>query len=496
MSQYPTLNQIFLQRVQESGGKVAVSDERGELTFQQLGGFALAVAALLDEDAGGVKASENVAILVPTVKEFPAAYFGVLLSGRTPVPVNYLLEEAELAIVLQDAQVNTVIASRFFAKAVDGKLPRVHYLEDFTPAGVMKAATTYRPTAQPAPGDVATLLYTSGTTGRPKGVELTHENLSSNIVGTREAIHVTADDSLLGVLPMFHSFALTVTMNLPIAVGASAHYMTRFVAAKALDVLREKQLTILPLVPSMYRALIRSASRVEDLQHNLRIAAAGGEPLPGDVAQAFHGVFGVEILEGYGLTETSPVLSFNRPEAFRHETVGQPLDNLELGIFDDDGKRLGTDVDGEIWARGPSIMRGYRNRPEETAAVLDGEGWFKTGDIGRIDGEGFVKITGRKKEMIISGGENIYPREIEDALSSHAQVFEAAVIGVPDKLRGEMPYGFVALHEGATVTVDELREHARQHIADYKVPRKIEVLAELPHSPTGKILKRQLSPAE
>jgi long-chain acyl-CoA synthetase len=490
-----TVPAIFEHAARRWPRQVAVQDDRGKLTFGQVAKVASALANRLEQvRTDDPPPGQNVGIMMPTIKEFPAAYYAVHLCGLTPVPINFLLDPAELQVIVEDAGLTTIIGVRYFEEQLTGLVPRVLYLEDLSVPRVLLTRTR-RPSTGIDPDEVATLLYTSGTTGRPKGVELTHRNLVSNVEACMRAARVTQQDVVLGVLPFFHSFALTVTMNLTFACGVRTWYQPRFVARRLLDLIQNEGITLMPLIPSMYRMLNRSAERLAPVQHRLRVVISGGEPLPRDVAVDFERCFELPLLEGYGLTETSPVLSINRPGQNRPGTVGTPLDNLEVMILGEDGGPAPPDTDGEILVRGPSIMAGYRNQPEETAQVLDADGWFHTGDVGRLDAEGYLRITGRQKDLIISSGENIYPREIEDALTSHPAVFEAAVIGVPDRMRGEMPYGFVACVEGQTVTQEELREHLRGLIAEYKIPRTVEILPELPHAPTGKILKRTLRPA-
>ena len=491
----PTVAELFHRASIRWKRRVAVGDDRGHLTYGQVAKLASAIARRLErvppmEPLPG----ERVGLMIPTIKEFPAAYYAVLMVGRTPVPLNYLLDSEELLMIIEDAGITTVIATRHFSRLLEGLVPRIIYLEDLSLLGVL-LTPTMAPVPDQDPDGVATLLYTRGTTGRPKGVELTNRNLTSNVAACLPAAQVRETDVVLGALPFFHSFALTVTMNLVFTVGVRAYYIPRFNARQVLGLLRTEKITLVPLVPSMYRMLCRSAGKGASLQeHSLRVVIAGGEPLPREVAEEFESVFGIPLLEGYGLTETAPVLCINRPDRNRPGTVGEPLENVEIRIIDEAGRELPAGQDGEIVARSPCVMRGYRNQVAETAAVLKEGGWFHTGDMGRLDEDGFLRITGRKKELIISSGENIYPREIEDALTTHPAVYEAAVIGVPDRARGEVPHAFISCTEGDSVSPEALREHLRGLIADYKVPRVIEVREELPHAPTGKILKRALEP--
>jgi long-chain acyl-CoA synthetase len=348
-----------------------------------------------------------------------------------------------------------------------------------------------------APEDVAALLYTSGTIYHPKGVMQTHANLLSNIDACLRAMEINEEDVFLALLPTFHTFGLTCIFLLPLLTGGQVHFVQRFIPAAVVREMRESGATIFMGVPSMYKALLKSFAEGNSAAGGfpaLRLCVSGGEALPVEIGQKFEKASGVALVEGYGMTETSPVISLNRSGKAKWGTVGQALDNVDVGIFDDAGGRLKSCMDGEIWVKGPSVMKGYWNLAAETAEVLTAEGWLKTGDMGQIDDEGFIKITGRKKEMIISAGKNIYPVEIERALEEHPNVFEAAVIGVPDEVRGEVPVAFVVPMQGAEIEQVMLFAHCRERLSPFKLPKKINVVKELPHTLTGKVLKRALRP--
>jgi long-chain acyl-CoA synthetase len=280
---------------------------------------------------------------------------------------------------------------------------------------------------------------------------------------------------------------------LPLATGASAVYTARFVPRKLVELAKTHRPTALVAIPSMYNALrlLRDAGR-EDLA-SLRFAVSGGEPLPEAVYDGFRERFGIEINEGYGLTETAPVTNWCRPQEQRRKCVGRALPGIDQRIVGPDGKVLGPNEDGEVRMKGPNIMKGYLNLPDETAAVFDDAGYFKTGDMGRLDEQGFLSITGRIKEMLIIGGENVFPREIEEVLNRHESVKDSAVIGMHDTMRGEVALAFVELKEGATFDEAALKSWCREHIAGFKVPRDIRLVKELPRNPTGKIMRRKLS---
>ncbi|MBK8270071.1 MAG: AMP-binding protein [Planctomycetes bacterium] len=340
--------------------------------------------------------------------------------------------------------------------------------------------------------DTAVLLYTSGTSGKPKGVCQTYGNLRSNIDACIERAQLKADHHFLGLVPLFHSFGLTAMLLVPIRLGASAYYLPRFQPNAVIDAIREQKVSVTMLVASMYAALLRSKTGGPDDFKSLEFAIAGGEAFPDAVFHAFKARFGVEVLQGYGMSEASPVVSLNTPWEHKIGTVGQAIPNVTVSAFDDNGNQLPAGKIGELWVKGPNVMKGYFKKSDETTAVLTDDGWYKSGDMGVVDSDGFIKITGRKKEMIIVGGENVYPREIESVLEQHPAVSEAAVIGQKDESRGEVVVAFAILHEGADATDIELRDFCRDKIAGFKIPRRVIIAKELPRGATGKILKRKL----
>jgi long-chain acyl-CoA synthetase len=323
-------------------------------------------------------------------------------------------------------------------------------------------------------------------------VELSARALRSNCDAITAAAELKPGDRFLGVLPPFHVFGLTGNVLVPTVGGFAAMMIPRFSPAAVYRAIQAFRPTVLMAVPSMYAALLRSTSADPRSFAGFRLLISGGEPLSSAIFDGFRNRFAVDLLEGYGLTETSPVISMSTPRHARRGSVGQPLPNVTVKIVGSEGGTLLPGTDGEIVVRGPSVMRGYHNRPEETAAVLDKEGWFHTGDIGLVDEDGYLRITGRIKDMIIVGGENVFPQEIEDVLVQHAQVAEAAVIGLPDSSRGEVPIAFVTLVTGGTATDADLRRFTRERIAGHKVPREIRSVEVLPRGPTGKVLKSEL----
>jgi long-chain acyl-CoA synthetase len=387
---------------------------------------------------------------------------------------------------------SALISSQFFGQALAGIKPLFGEKgvilmaddADFAPASAAHVSSAYR--------DPALYLYTSGTTGRPKGVILTHDNLASNVESCRRADEFDHTDSFLCLLPFFHTYAITGTFLLPLFSGSKMVLVDRFQPLKVLNLIQEHKISVLLAIPSMYRVMAATEGNFN--VSSVRFPISGGEPLPVSIAEVFEKRFRVPIYEGYGQTEASPVVTLNVPAARKLGTIGRPLPGVEVAIWDDQNRVLSTDEVGEIMVRGPNVMQGYRNLPEETAKTITNR-WLHTGDLGKLDEEGFVKITGRKKELIISAGENIYPREIEEVVAQHPKVKEVVVIGVKDEVRGEVPKAFVIACDGSTIEEKELRAFCRDHLANYKVPKYIQVVADLPRSPTGKVLKRMLSAA-
>ncbi|MHC5112413.1 MAG: class I adenylate-forming enzyme family protein, partial [Planctomycetota bacterium] len=339
----------------------------------------------------------------------------------------------------------------------------------------------------------AVILYTSGTSGEAKGVELTYGNLSTNCRDSAAHTQISSDHVLLSVLPPFHVFGLTAMTLLPMWLGMTVHFIPRFNPIATVKTIQEKQISVFMAIPSMFAAMQRAKRATAESFKSLYLAMSGGEPLQASTAEAFQDRFGVQLNEGYGLTETSPVVSINLPWDRLAGAVGKPIPNCEVRIVGDSAKSLPPGEDGEIQVRSPGVMKGYYNRAAETAEVMDAEGWFKTGDQGQLSEDGFLSITGRIKEMLIIGGENVFPSEIENVLIQHPAVDEVAVIGIADESRGEVPLAFVILKEGQSAEEKELRSHCRDRLASLKVPRQVKICDDLPHGPTGKILKRALA---
>jgi long-chain acyl-CoA synthetase len=472
--------------VEAHRSRVALVEEDRKWTFGELAADVDSIARMLREKVQG----DTVGILLLNSERYVATLLAVWKAGKTAVPLNYLLPPQELAFIIRDSGMSAIVSSQFFAQALAAVKPL------FGDKGVILMADAPEFT-QSSGNDVpkheyrnpALYLYTSGTTGRPKGVILSHRNLLHNVDSCAKAGEFDARDAFLCLLPFFHTYAITGTILLPLLNGCSMVLVDRFHPHKVLKLIEDHRISVFLAIPSMYRVLAMSEGGFN--VSSVRFPISGGEPLPIAVAEAFEKRFGVHICEGYGQTEAAPVVTLNLPAKRKLGTVGLPLPGIEIEIWDEAKNPLPLETIGEIMVRGENVMEGYYRLPDETAKTITGD-WLHTGDLGKVDADGFVTITGRKKDLIISAGENIYPREIEEVLATHPKIKEVAVIGVKDEVRGEVPKAFLLLHEGMAVEDKELRAFCREKLAGYKVPKHFEVLADLPRTPTGKVLKRLL----
>lgn len=435
----------------------------------------------------------RVGTLIPTSGAFAIAAAGTWMSGRTLVPMNYLLQQEELQYIIDDCGCDVILASRKLIEHI-GFTPRVKhliYLEDLD----FRSLPNPRLPRVVHADELAVLLYTSGTSGRPKGVMLSHRNLLSNAKQIRQHIHVLPTDIFFGVLPQFHSFGLTALTIVPLLTKSKVIYSARFIPKKIIEGIREHRPTIFIGIPSMYNALLTVKDACPEDFTSLRLAVSGGEPLPEDVARRFYERFGVRISEGYGMTETSPVTNVLLPEEDHAGSVGRAVPGVIQRIIDPiTGRVLPPNTDGELRMTGPNVMQGYYKLDEITKETFDEHGFLRTGDMARIDENGFLSITGRIKEMMIVGGENVFPREIEEILDAHPCVHASGVTGLQDPMRGEVPIAFVELEEDAEIQSDDLKIWCRDQLAGYKVPKRIEIVDSLPRNATGKIVRRKLLP--
>jgi long-chain acyl-CoA synthetase len=495
------LASILSESAARAPESVAVKLDELELTYAALDEACARMAGLLRER--GIEPGDRVGVMLPNVPYFPVAYYGVLALGAVVVPMNVLLKGREVSYYLEDSGAKALIAWNDFAEAAQqGATAAAAETILVTPGDferLLGAAEPVRELVDRAEEDTAVILYTSGTTGSPKGAELTHANLLGNCATVATTLGgFTADDRILGALPLFHSFGQTVTLNAGLHAGATLSLIPRFEPAKALEILDRDRITVFAGVPTMYNAMLAAPERERCDASSLRVCKSGGASLPVELLRGFEQAFGCKVLEGYGLSETSPVASFNHPERERKPgSIGTPIDGVEMKLVDDDGDDMPAGEVGEIAIRGPNVMKGYWRRPRATADAIDADGWFKTGDMARVDDENYFFIVDRKKDLIIRGGYNVYPREVEEVLYAHPAVLEAAVLAVPDEELGEEVGAAVVLHEAGAASPDELRDHVKAEIAAYKYPRHIWFADELPKGPTGKVLKREIEvPAE
>jgi long-chain acyl-CoA synthetase len=449
----------------------------------------------------GIGAGDRVAVMLPNVRAFPIVYYGILRAGGVVVPMNPLLKEREVAYYLDDSGAGLLFAWHEFAAAAtqgaQGSGAKVVLVE---PTAFTDTLAGWKPSGEVVPRqpeDTAVILYTSGTTGQPKGAELTHANLRCNAeVMVRTLLQLIPDDVLLGALPLFHSFGQTCALNAAVATGACLTLLPRFDAGKALVVMERDGVTVFEGVPTMYVALLNHPDHKDFELSRLRLCVSGGSAMPVEVLHAFEEEFGCKVLEGYGLSETSPVASFNHPDRERKPgSIGTPIEGVEMRLVDEEGGDVASEGVGEIAIRGHNVMKGYWQKAEATREAIP-DGWLRTGDLARQDDDGYYFIVDRKKELIIRGGFNVYPREIEEVLYEHEAVQEAAVLGVPDPTLGEEIAAVVVLKDGAQATPDEIQAFVKQRVAAYKYPRQVWMVGALPKGPTGKILKREIRPPQ
>jgi long-chain acyl-CoA synthetase len=470
--------------------------------FKRWKGIEMLVAAFHLADAIEDRCkTDTLGIMLPTSGLAPAAMLAGWMLGKTVVPLNFLLRRDELQHVVTDCGTDTVVTVQPMLDyvATGGRIPTgVEYLkvEDLNMKRPPRPRWPSLRGVGASEDEPGVILYTSATSGKPKGVVLTHRNLASNVAQCVEWADFTAKDTLVGVLPQCHSFGLTVLTLLPLTVGCRVIYSAKFIPTQVVKLIKEHRPTLFVAIPTMYGALLSVKSAQADDFSSIKFLVSGGEPLPEAVAQRFEERFAKRIAEGYGLTETSPVTNWCRPHEYKPHSVGKPIPGVKQRIVETlpDGteRDLPPNTDGEVRIKGPNVFREYRHLPDETRNAFDAHGWFRTGDMGRFDDEGHLYITGRIKEMLIVGGENVFPREIEEALNQHPSVAMSGVIGVRDDARGEVPVAFVQLREGESATEKELRFWCRERIANYKVPAQVVFLEDLPKGPTGKVLRRAL----
>lgn len=465
------------------------------ISYGQLDQASGRIAGLLASK--GVGPGDRVGVMLPNVPHFPVVYYGILRLGAVVVPMNVLLKERETGFYLGDSGAKVVFAWNDFLSAAEhgAKEAGTEVIAVGTPESEQQihSAEPLMEVAARAEGDDAVILYTSGTTGTPKGAQLTHGNLGSNVDSVLSMFGIGGEDVVLGALPLFHSFGQTCSMNACIKGGGCLTLLPRFDPAKALAMFARDNVTMFMGVPTMYGAMLHDPAADTADTSRLKMAVSGGASMPGELMRAFEQKFGCDILEGYGLSETSPVASFNQPGRPRKVgSIGTPIPHVEMKLVGDDGAEVGEGEIGEIAIKGPNVMAGYWGRDDATAEVMRGD-WFLSGDMANRDEDGYYFIVDRKKDMIIRGGYNVYPREIEELLYEHPAIREAAVLPVPDEQMGEEVGAAIALKAGAELDAEEVKSFVKEQVAAYKYPRKVWFVDELPKGPTGKILKRSIT---
>jgi long-chain acyl-CoA synthetase len=491
------LARAFAESAQRRPDKIALYWGGEEFTYAALLAQAAGMARRLAEQYA-VRPGDRVALWLKNRPEFVPAFFGILNAGAAVVPVNHFLKPDEVGYMLQDADIDVLVTDGELGAQVPvlaAARPTLKVLNVAEPAAAVVAghSADNPPSARHPPrseGDLAVIIYTSGTTGRPKGAMLSHGNLLHNVESCRIVLETVEFDRFGVLLPLFHSYMMTVGMLLPLLVGGSMVLVRSLhPPQQALKEMCERRASVLPAIPPFYRALANTP-----IPGGLpfRLCISGAAPLPVQVLRDFEARFKVPLIEGYGLSEASPVVAKNPIHGVRKPgSIGLPIPHVEMSVQDDAGRMLGADEIGEICVRGGNVMLGYWNKPAETAQALR-NGWLLTGDVGYRDADGYYFITDRKKDMLLVNGLNVYPREIEELLYQFPGVKEAAVVGWPDARKGEQPVAFVVPNEGMTVDEKALVQFLRQKLADYKVPRRVNFVTALPRNSLGKILKTAL----
>ena len=483
-----SIAQVVCDGARRRPDAIALRQGSRALRYAELAGSARAVAARLAD--AGIGIDDRVALMLPNSIEWVQAYYGIQMAGAIPVPLNTLLAVPEAARILADPQPGAVIGSTRYqtlgrlAEAAAQASPQAFALDLDAP---LADAGGFEPRIDRQPGDTAVILYTSGTTGRPKGVELSHFNVFWNAqLFARDLLGLTPEDRCLAVMPLSHVSGHTVALNAPLFAGAGVTLMERFDAEAVLRTISRDRIGFFLGVPAMFWSLLDTPTPEGCDLSSLRGCTSGGQALPEDVHRGFEARFGVEIAEGYGLTEASPNITTNLFGSKKIGTVGRAVWGVELRIVDEHGAPLPAGRRGQVIARSPGVMKGYYRNPQATAAAVRG-GWLHTGDIGWLDEQGYLTIVDRITEIIASGGYKIYPREVEEALYAHPDVLEAAVVGQPDPRLGEIPVAWLAPRPGRSPGADALRAWCAERVSRYKLPRRFRFLTLLPKGATGKI---------
>jgi long-chain acyl-CoA synthetase len=467
--------------------RTLIVDDASSYSGAEIVVAALHVAAEIEKKSS----TTNIGLMLPTSAAFPIAALASWMLGRVVVPLNYLLKPEELDYIVNHSGIDCVVTVGPMLEAV-GYTPAVNSLIMLDQIDFQSVPDLRWPKLADD-DDLALLIYTSGTTGRPKGVMLTHGNLVANISQGVRGMRATTKDVFLGVLPQFHCFGVTQLTLTPLSVGAKVVYTAKFQPTKLFKLARMHKPTVFIGIPSMYSALINAKSGCPDDFASMKLMLSGAEPLPDATFTRFRDKFAIEICEGFGMTELSPATNVSLPGYSKRHSVGRPLVQMKQRVVDPEtDQELPIGTEGELRLRGPNLMAGYYRREADTSQAIDNMGYLRTGDIARIDEDGYLFITGRIKEMIIVGGENVFPREVEEIINKHEKVCNSGVIGVHDPLRGEVIVGFAEPNEGEIIDPNELRVWCREFLPGYKCPREIHVVEQLPRNPVGKIMRKDL----
>ncbi|ELK45259.1 UNVERIFIED_CONTAM: fatty acid--CoA ligase family protein [Halobacillus marinus] len=459
----------------------------------------------------GYGSGDHIALVSGNSPLFMIGLYGSLRAGATVIPINPTYTVDEMSYILKNGDVKAVITMDILLEQfeyMDESLDILHYFAADTGSGIdhsasslsekMKSFTSVVAGGDPLfegpplnEEDVGVILYTSGTTGKPKGAMLTHRNLYSNAIDVADYLAINAEDRVIATLPMFHVFCLTVSLNAPLMNGGTVLVVPKFSPQEVFAVAEEHKATVFAGVPTMYNYLLQTGAGQEPTFRHMRLCISGGSSMPVSLLQSFEERFEVRISEGYGLSEASPVTAFNPLDRPRKPgSIGMNIKNVVNKIVDELGEEVDTGEVGELVVQGPNVMKGYYKLPEETAVTIR-DGWLYTGDMARMDEDGYIYIVDRKKDMIIVGGYNVYPREVEEVLYHHEDITEAAVVGAPDPEQGETVISFV-VSKNPLLTEDLLKNYCKEKLAKYKRPSRIEFMKELPKNTTGKILRRNL----
>lgn len=488
------LYKAFCHSVKKFDNRIAVQldgEERIEYTYKETDQSARKTAAYLLKQYPGTQ--QKIAFLMPNSPNSVFTLLGILAAGYTAVPFNPNLKEQEIASLLFHSDSPVLIHDAFQAEQAKAILARVDRPVDAVCIGKMlegSAEDISLPSVDAS--ETALILYTSGTTGNPKGVMLSHANVYSNFLAFKERVGLKHNQTMLAILPIFHSFGITTTLFGGLLNGAKVVLFEKFSPHKTVAAMvRESNVVVAGVPPMLYMIALFAPDSIFTLHHLVNVISGGG-PLPGEFFDAFKEKFHHEIIEGYGLTETSPVVTHNNNAINKKCTIGLALPGVSAEIRGTDGMLLPENEIGELCIKGSLIMQGYYKNPEATKKAFYEDGWFRSGDLAMMDEEGYIKIVGRLKDLIVCGGENIYPREIEEILLSFPGVKEAAVVGKPDSLRAEVPYAFVVLSEGVAVIESDLRNHCRQYLTAFKIPVGFSFIESMPKTATHKIRKEEL----